>query len=220
MVLNPNSFNKTELQQIITHEKIHANQKHTLDVLIGQLACIALWFNPVIWFYNKDLKQNLEFIADFKTQNTFDPKSYQSTLLKTTLAHHQMQFSNNFYNSLIKKRIVMLHKSKSKKVNLLKHTLVLPLLALFLIACSSKEATKPETQEYQTSIRKTASNANDTASNSDPLVYLDGKEVPNNTIKSINPETIEAVNVLKNEKAFEKYGDKGKHGVIEITTKK
>ncbi len=50
------------------------------------------------------------------------------------------------------------------------------------------------------------------------LVILDGKEGPK--LKDINPETIESMNVLKDEAAIEKYGEKGRHGVIEITSKK
>src|SRR5690606_37026592 len=119
---------------IITHEKTHANQYHSIDILLTQLSCIVLWFNPFIWFYNKDLKQNLEFIADKTTlKQNHCKKSYQYTLLKTSIPSHQMALSNNFYNSLIKKRIVMLHKSKSKKINQLKYALVIPVVALFLM---------------------------------------------------------------------------------------
>ena len=50
------------------------------------------------------------------------------------------------------------------------------------------------------------------------LVILDGKEGPK--LKDINPETIESMSVLKGEAAIEKYGPKGRFGVIEITSKK
>ncbi len=140
IVYNPNNFTKTELEQIITHEKVHASQYHSVDNLLTQLTCIAIWFNPFIWLYNKDLKQNLEFIADQETQRKFNcKKSYQTILLKTSMPSHQMALSNHFYNSLIKKRIVMLHKSKSKKINLLKYVLVLPALAAFLMSFNTEE---------------------------------------------------------------------------------
>ncbi|APY10165.1 hypothetical protein BWZ22_02460 [Seonamhaeicola sp. S2-3] len=140
IVYNPNLFNKTELELILTHEKVHARQHHSIDILLTQLASIALWFNPFIWLYNKDLKQNLEFIADQNAQRTSGcKKSYQYTLLKTSMPTHQLALTNNFYNSLIKKRIVMLHKSKSKKSNLLKYLLVIPVLAIFLMSFNTKE---------------------------------------------------------------------------------
>ena len=51
------------------------------------------------------------------------------------------------------------------------------------------------------------------------LVMLDGKEYSGD-FKQIDPYLIESVNVLKDEAAIKKYGDKGKKGVIEITLKK
>jgi bla regulator protein blaR1 len=60
-------------------------------------------------------------------------------LLKTSLPNYQMALTNNFYNSLIKKRIVMLHKNRSKNRNLWKFTLILPLLALFIMSFNTKE---------------------------------------------------------------------------------
>ncbi len=140
IVYNPNQFNQSELIQILTHEKVHVSQRHSIDILVTQLSCIVLWFNPLIWLYNKALKQNLEFIADQNTQRKFNcKKSYQYTLLKTTMPSHQMALTNNFYNSLIKKRIVMLHKSKSKKIGQTKYLLVVPLLAIFLMSFNTKQ---------------------------------------------------------------------------------
>ncbi len=39
-------------------------------------------------------------------------------------------------------------------------------------------------------------------------------------VNAINPDSIQIINVLKGESAIKKYGNKGKDGVIEITTKK
>ena len=50
------------------------------------------------------------------------------------------------------------------------------------------------------------------------LFVLDGKPVPSR--KDIDLETIESIQVLKDEKAIEKYGEKGRYGVIEFTSKK
>jgi beta-lactamase regulating signal transducer with metallopeptidase domain len=134
------NFTKKELEQIITHEKVHVDQHHSIDILLTQLTCITLWFNPFIWLYNKNLKQNLEFIADKNAQSKVTcKKSYQTTLLKTSMPSHQIVLSNHFYNSLIKKRIVMLHKSKSKKINLIKYAFIIPLLAIFLMSFNTKE---------------------------------------------------------------------------------
>ena len=53
-----------------------------------------------------------------------------------------------------------------------------------------------------------------------PLYVLDGVVVDKFDINKIDPETIESIKVLKDEPAIKEYGEKGKDGVIEITTKK
>lgn len=133
IVYNPNQFNEDELQLILIHEKVHARQFHSIDVIISQLACTIFWFNPFIWLYKKTLQQNLEFIADKEAQFIAPcEKNYQNLLLKTSIPSQQLALTNNFFNSLIKKRIVMLHTTKSNKMNAYKFALVLPLLAFFV----------------------------------------------------------------------------------------
>jgi bla regulator protein blaR1 len=51
-----------------------------------------------------------------------------------------------------------------------------------------------------------------------PLIILDG-EIYNSDIKSIHPDNIESISVLKNVSATKVYGESGKNGVIIVTTK-
>ena len=140
IVYNKNQFAGNELDHIINHEKAHARYYHSVDILFIQLASAVFWFNPFIWLYKKELQQNLEFIADKEAQTVSNcEKSYQTLLLKASLPNYQLALVNNFYNSLIKKRIVMLHKSKSKKLNVWKYALVLPVLAVFLMSASTEK---------------------------------------------------------------------------------
>ncbi|WP_460218382.1 M56 family metallopeptidase [Psychroserpens sp. MEBiC05023] len=139
IVYNPDHFGEEELIHVINHEKVHTKEWHSIDTLIAQLSCIVFWFNPIVWLYKKALQQNLEFIADQKAQYISKcDKSYQTVLLKASIPNHQIAFTNNFYTSLIKKRIVMLHKSKSNQLNQLKLIIVLPLLALFMMSFNIK----------------------------------------------------------------------------------
>jgi hypothetical protein len=54
----------------------------------------------------------------------------------------------------------------------------------------------------------------------DVLYIIDGKEMESISMKDIDPNTMQSINVLKGETALKLYGEKGKNGVIEITTKK
>ncbi len=134
IVINPNLFSEAELQHILTHESIHVKQKHSIDVLLGKLFCAVFWVNPIIWLYRKAMLQNLEFIADSETFQQIENKyEYQITLLKVVSHQHDLSITNQFYQSLIKKRIVMLHTNQSHKRNAWKYATILPLLVGFML---------------------------------------------------------------------------------------
>ena len=134
IVINRDMFTEEELQHILMHESIHVKQKHSFDVLIGKVFCAIFWVNPIIWFYRKAMLQNLEFIADNETFQQIENKYlYQKTLLKVVTHQHDLSITNQFYQSLIKKRIVMLHTNQSHKKNVWKYATILPLLVGFML---------------------------------------------------------------------------------------
>lgn len=53
----------------------------------------------------------------------------------------------------------------------------------------------------------------------EPLYLLNGEEISSEIMKSLNPKTIESITVLKDASA-RAYGEKGKNGVVIVTTKK
>jgi hypothetical protein len=133
IVYNESLYSETELENILEHEKVHSTQNHTIDVLISRLFCIAFWFNPLVWLYKNAISQNLEFIADNEaSKNISDKKAYQLTLLKITTQENCVAITNPFYQSLIKKRIVMLNKNPSNKRNSWKYVFILPALGAFV----------------------------------------------------------------------------------------
>ncbi len=139
IIYNSSQFSIEELDQIINHEKAHAIQWHSLDTILSHLLVITLWFNPFVWLYKKAVQQNLEFLADaYAIRQVNNQKNYQLTLLKTCGATYCTELTNNFYNSLIKKRIVMLHKDKSKNNSQWKYALLLPLLVAFVFTFNTK----------------------------------------------------------------------------------
>lgn len=140
---NPFQFSTSELNTIIKHEKVHARQLHSFDVLFIEIVLILLWFNPAIWWYKRIVKQNLEFIADAKTSSLVtSKKAYQYLMLKQATGNYSISIATPFFNSIIKKRIVMLNQNQSKRVNILKLLLVLPLLGVFLVGFNTKEVVK------------------------------------------------------------------------------
>jgi hypothetical protein len=133
IVINPTLFSKEEYEHIITHERIHVKQFHSIDVLISKVFCALFWINPIIWLYRKAMLQNLEFIADNHSLEQIESKyEYQKTLLKVVANQQSLSITNPFYQSLIKKRIIMLHTNQSHKRNAWKYSLILPLLVSFV----------------------------------------------------------------------------------------
>ena len=135
------SYTQEELEFIIQHEKIHGRQYHSIDVLCNQVISILFWFNPLAWFYQKRILENLEFIADKEVShaNKIQQKNYELTLLKVSTNYQAPSLANQFHQSFIKKRILMLNKKQSKKYVFLKSTLILPLLGFFLWSFNMKE---------------------------------------------------------------------------------
>lgn len=100
---NPRLFEPNELHSVLEHEKVHARQYHTLDILFLEVLKIFFWFNPVLWLYKSAVRQNLEYLADhFAIAQTEDKKSYQYLMLKQVVDKQEYILANSFYNSLIK----------------------------------------------------------------------------------------------------------------------
>lgn len=52
-----------------------------------------------------------------------------------------------------------------------------------------------------------------------PIFYIDGEEATEKEVEILEPSTIESISVLKGKAAKEKYGKKGKNGVVLIKMK-
>ncbi len=143
-----NGFTEAELDQIIAHEKVHASQYHSLDILLSQLLIIFNWFNPIAWLYHQEVQKNLEFIADQGAQSNHENKtSYQYLLLKSVTPNYSLALTSKFYNSLIKKRINMLHKDKSNNMMYLKFIFIIPILFAFVFTFNTEVIAQQKTTE-------------------------------------------------------------------------
>lgn len=137
--LNPDLHNERELREILEHEQTHVRQMHSFDVLVAETLTIVCWINPAVWLLRREIRHNLEFLADNQViASGFDSRSYQYHLLQLTyqLPHHPI--TNQFNISPLKKRITMMNQAKTPKAGLLKYLLLVP-LALALVVSSNAE---------------------------------------------------------------------------------
>ena len=138
---------------ILKHELVHAKQLHCLDILFIVLLKIIFWFNPILYLYHNRIVALHEFEADFKSADS-DRKKYFEVLLCEVLNCNSISFTNNFYNqSLIKKRIVMLQKSKSKKHGVVKYLLAIPVIVLSMTLFSTTVVAQ-ETKKLEQKVEK------------------------------------------------------------------
>ncbi|WP_242133677.1 M56 family metallopeptidase [Aestuariivivens marinum] len=143
-----------EKQSILKHEVVHVKQMHSLDLLFFELFRILFWFNPLVYMYQNRVTALHEFIADAEAVKHESKSKYYQNLLAQVFETKKISFINPFFQqSLIKKRIVMLQKSKSKQINLLKYALLIPMVAGMLVYTSSEAQNKsvrikPDLSEY------------------------------------------------------------------------
>jgi len=151
IIIHKNLHTLEELSMILTHENIHRSQHHSLDILLANLLLIVQWWNPMAWLYKKSMEENLEFIADTETIKEIScPKAYQYTLVKNTATTIQPALATHFYQSLIKKRIIMLNKTASSNLSRWKTILVVPLIALFFWTFNMEAQIKFEQHDQET----------------------------------------------------------------------
>lgn len=161
-------------ESIIQHELVHIKQKHSLDLLFFEMMRIAGWFNPLVYVYQNRVSELHEFIADSKVAKT-QKKEHYEILLSQVFQTQDISFINQFFKTSltrlnvlgrifsfgsqygqVKKRIVMLQKSKSKKVWQLKYLLLLPVVMgmLFYTSCEEekKEGFLPTDIEFRQTV--------------------------------------------------------------------
>lgn len=276
--INQHQHNEEELKEIIRHEFIHVKQRHTADILWGEILCMLNWYNPFVWFIRRSIRQNLEFIADHQVLEAgLDRKQYQYLLLKVVGAP-AFAIANQFNFSSLKKRIAMMNKMRSARVHLIKFMFILPLLTILLLAFRNAainnraEKAIPENELAGmgidssisisitdtipligkiTGVRTDSARSITVVVNKDTsrffldaslngpgspyrvmgntavrgvkeaLFVVDGVPLPggDDVLKTMDPSDIRSITVLKDRSAEAIYGEKGKDGVILITTK-
>jgi TonB family protein len=129
---------KASLSQVIAHEKVHIRQAHTLDLLLLELLTVVQWFNPVVWLYRRSVKSVHEYLADEGVlHHGFSRKDYAELLLDQTLGIQVNDLTHNFNYSLLKNRMIMMTKTRSKRWRSLKAVFAIPVITLLVVAFST-----------------------------------------------------------------------------------
>lgn len=141
-------------EKMLEHERQHIHQGHTFDVLMLEIIAIVQWFNPFFWMFRRALRENHEFLADQAVLAHGTAPSWYKQILINQYVGDQIVIANNFNYSLIKTRIKMMSKIKSRKITRVKiligFVMAASLIAVF--ACEQKESVKAEKDSNVSSV--------------------------------------------------------------------
>ena len=127
-------------EAVLMHERAHIHNRHSWDLLLGEVCVFFQWFNPAAWLLKQELQTIHEYEADeWVIENGIDAKTYQLLIIKKAVGARLYSIANSFNHSSLKKRITMMIKKKSNPWARLKYAYVLPLAAVAVAAFARPE---------------------------------------------------------------------------------
>lgn len=135
--ISKNVMDAKEKQNIINHELVHARQFHSIDVIMVELLSAVMWFNPFIWLMRRWMQQLHEYLADEGVLNSgTNVLEYQVLLVNQVAGDRLISLPSGFTQSLIKKRLTMMTKTKINKKSGYRLLTLVPLTGLIFVAFS------------------------------------------------------------------------------------
>lgn len=132
--LDPGLFRQTT-SPVRRHEEVHARQLHSIDLLVTEILGAFLWFNPFVFLFRRQIRENHEFLADHVAQsNSVGLVRYMQAFSAELNRNYDPTFASHFRSSTIKNRIIMLTNKRSQKNKKLYYIAALPVIAIFLLA--------------------------------------------------------------------------------------
>lgn len=120
-----------EGRQMLQHEMVHMQEKHSTDKLFMEIITAVCWINPFFHLIKRELSLIHEFIADKKAVVNGNVADYAQTILQMALqTHRSFSMTNNFSHQPIKRRILMLTQSRKLRFSYLRRLMILPIAVL------------------------------------------------------------------------------------------
>jgi beta-lactamase regulating signal transducer with metallopeptidase domain len=109
------NLTREEEQQILEHELAHIRGGHSYDLIFMELQKVVFWFNPIIYLYEKELRNQHEFIADSRAKKLTKTENYISLMVSSLFKTLQIDLTHSFHNQQVKQRIAMLEEPETSK---------------------------------------------------------------------------------------------------------
>ena len=147
IVVGTRGLSDAELRCILAHESLHVSRYHTADIICARLLCCGAWFNPFAWLMLRELRAVQEFQADAASIGSCGREGYLHLLYRQATGTGYGHITNNFLSINIKKRIVMMNKTKSR-FGAWKALAALPVAAVLMMAgCQPANGESVEQEE-------------------------------------------------------------------------
>ena len=201
--IHAEGMDEQTLREVLIHEQTHVRKWHTVDILFSQLVCILFWWNPAAWVMRREVRMNLEFIADAAVIGCqADKREYQYRLLGFTSQKNVATIANNFNVLPLKRRIIMMNLRRTRRTGMLKYILFVPVAAALLLASNVDALARTIADKAKKR-----------------LVIIDGQHTDSTQLQQLNSEQIHHIEVLTAGTATKVYGEDAKDGAIVIETK-
>ena len=145
IVVGTRGLDEEEMRCILAHESVHVSQNHSIDIVCMRVSCCVLWFIPFAWMMLHELRAVHEYQADAAAADG-DNKDYLRLLYRQTTGFGYGHITNKFNSINIKKRIVMMNKTKSR-FGAWKMLAALPVAALLMMVGCNPATEKAVDQE-------------------------------------------------------------------------
>ncbi|OJJ22352.1 hypothetical protein BKI52_06630 [marine bacterium AO1-C] len=139
--INRKNLSEEELAQVIRHEQAHSKAWHSFDIMFLCVLNILFWFNPLIHIIRKTIEELHEYMVDAIVVQHSSIPQYSRLLLQLATKPSAIQLTSSFAKIQLKKRIIMLNKTKTNHMKKLKFLFAAPLaVCLIAIFASASQA--------------------------------------------------------------------------------
>ena len=136
---------------IFTHELMHVQHRHSLDLLLFLPFQLFLWWNPLVWITREELRLVHEYEADESVlQKGIDATQYQLLLVRKAVGEQRFSLASGFQHAKLKNRITMMLKSSSSRWMRWSYLALIPVLAVFMFACNNPKKNKKAQEAPET----------------------------------------------------------------------
>ena len=163
---------------IFTHEQMHVQCRHSLDLILLLPIQLLFWWNPLVWITREELRLLHEYEADEGViQKGIDATQYQLLLVRKAVGEHRFTLASGFQHAKLKNRIAMMFKPSSSGWMRWSYLALIPVLLMVMYACNNPKNGKKAASAEPETVAPAAEQAA-ALDNQEPIPFSDLEQKP------------------------------------------